>query len=90
MTSNCIYPDLLYKSIRKFYNEQGMAFPFNKSTLCKELMINEFLYKTEKQDRPQIRIINPITKREESVIGILDTKMYIPRHYNENGIIKEQ
>ena len=87
---NCVYPDLLYKQIRSFYNQQGVDFPFNKATICKELMTSGNLYKTEKQERPQIRIINPITKKEESTIGILADKIYIPCRYNESGETKER
>lgn len=85
-----VYPDLLYKKIRDFYRQQGVDFPFNKSTICKELMTNGFLYKTEKQDRPQVRMKNPITQKEETTVGLLTNKIYIPCIYNESGTIKER
>ena len=67
-----------------------MDFPFNQATICKELKNSGYLYMTPKQVRPQIRINNPITKREQSTIGILQEKLYIPCIYNENGELKEK
>ena len=86
----CVYPDLLYKYVRNFYTQQGVNFPINKATMCKELFINDKLYKTEKQDRPQLRIDNPITGKEQSVIAILEKEIYIPCKYNKNGKIEER
>ncbi len=84
---NLVYPDLLYKEIKNFYNQQGIVFPWNKSAMCKELFNQGYLYKTSKQERPQIRRYNPKTKREETFIGILQDKIYITHRYNENGNI---
>lgn len=84
---NYIYPHLLYKAVKNFYNEQGIVFPWNQSTMCKELFNREYLYKTEKQERPQIRRYNPRTKQEETFIGILPDKLHITCRYNENGYI---
>lgn len=84
---NLVYPDLLYKAVKNFYNEQGIAFPWNKATMCKELFNQEYLYKTPKQERPQIRRYNPRSKQEETFIGLLQDKIYITCRYNENGMI---
>lgn len=88
--TNFIFPEILYKKVRDFYRQQGVDFPFNQATICKELKNNGYLYITQKQARPQIRINNPVTKREQSTIGILQEKIYIPCLYNENGILKEK
>lgn len=87
---NMIYPDILYKAVKKFYNEQNVEFPMDKSTMCKELMTNGYLYKSEKQERPQIRRVNPRNKKNETFIGILQDKIYIMHKYNEAGTIKEK
>lgn len=87
---NFVYPDLLYKAVKKFYNEQGMEFPLTKTTMCRELRIKEYLYTTPKQDRPQVRRLNPRTKREETFIGILQDKLNIPYRYNDTGTIMKQ
>ena len=87
---NLIYPDILYKAVKRFYNEQNVEFPLNKTAMCKELMLKGYLYRTEKQDRPQIRRQNPITKKEETFIGILPNKIYIRCRYNDEGIIREK
>lgn len=84
---NLIYPDLLYKALKNFYNEQGITFPWNKSTMCKELFNQGYLYRTEHQERPQIRRYNPRSKQEETFIGLLPDKVHITCRYNENGII---
>lgn len=88
--TNFVFPEILYKKVRDFYRQQGVDFPFNQATICKELKNNGYLYITPKQARPQIRINNPVTKREQSAIGILQEKIYIPCLYNENGILKEK
>lgn len=85
-----IYPDILYKAVKKFYNEQNIEFPMDKTTMCKELMNNGYLYKTEKQERPQIRRLNPRTKVNETFIGILQDKVYIMHRYNDAGTIREK
>ena len=84
---NLVYPDLLYKALKNFYNEQGITFPWNKSTMCKELFNQGYLYRTEHQERPQIRRYNPRSKQEETFIGLLPDKVHITCRYNENGII---
>lgn len=89
-STNFVFPEILYKKIRDFYKQQGVDFPFNQATICKELKNSGYLYMTPKQVRPQIRINNPITKREQSTIGILQEKLYIPCIYNENGELKEK
>lgn len=84
---NLVYPDLLYKAVKNFYNEQGISFPWNKSTMCKELFNQGYLYRTEHQERPQIRRCNPRSKQEETFIGLLQDKVYIACRYLERGII---
>lgn len=84
---NLVYPDLLYKAVKNFYNAQGISFPWNKSTMCKELFNQGYLYRTEHQERPQIRRYNPRSKQEETFIGLLPDKVYITCRYIENGII---
>ena len=84
---NYVYPDKLYIAVKKFYNEQGVTFPWNQTTMCKELFNQGYLYKTPKQERPQVRRKNPITQREESFIGLLQDKVYIACRYLERGII---
>lgn len=84
---NLVYPDLLYKALKNFYNEQGITFPWNKSTMCKELFNQGYLYRTEHQERPQIRRYNPRSQQEETFIGLLPDKVHITCRYNEKGII---
>lgn len=84
---NFVYPDLLYKAVKKFYSEQGIEFPLTKTAMCKDLMLKEYLYKTPKQDRPQVRRLNPRTKREETFIGLLQDKINITYRYNDSGFI---
>lgn len=84
---NLIYPDLLYKSVKNFYSQQGLLFPWNQSEMCKELFTQGFLYKTGKQGRPQIRRPNPRTNREETFIGVLQDKIDIACRYRHQGII---
>ena len=84
---NLVYPNLLDKAIRSFYNQQGIVFPWNQATMCKELFNQGYLYKTDKQERPQIRRYNPRTKQEETFIGVLQNEIYIACRYVENGII---
>lgn len=81
---NFVYPDLLYKAIKDYYNKQGIAFPWNKSTMCKELFLGGYLYQTEKQDRPQIRRKNPKTGKEETFIGLKQEKLHITYRYLQN------
>lgn len=87
---NLVYPDLLYKAVKKFYNEQGVEFPWSCTAMCQELYENGILYKTAKQERPQIRRKNPRSKKEESFIGILQNKIYITCRYNDGGVIREK
>lgn len=82
-----IYPDRLYKVIRNFYASQGTEFQWSKATMCRELFLQGYLYKTENQDRPCIRRENPRTKMKESFLGILPKKMKITCRYIRNGEI---
>lgn len=84
---NLVYPDLLYKAIMSFYSQQGLSFPWKQSTMCTELLNQGFLYKTPKQNRPQMYIKNPRSSRTNSFIGILADKIHITCRYNENGSI---
>ena len=84
---NLIYPDLLYKSVKNFYSQQGLLFPWNQSEMCKELFTQGYLYKTGKQERPQISRFNPRTNRLETFIGVLQDKIDIACRYRHQGII---
>lgn len=87
---NLVYPDLLYKAIKDFYNQQGKVFPWNQGTMCKELFNGGYLYKTEKQQRPAFRRRDPKTGQETSFIGILQDKLHITfRHLKDRHIITE-
>ena len=39
-----IYPNLLYKEIKNYYNQQGLLFPWNQAEMCKELFTQDYLY----------------------------------------------
>ena len=84
---NWIYPELLYKAVKNFYQQQGTIFPWNKATLCRKLFEKKYLYTTAKQERPQVRRGNPITNKEESFIGIPKEKIDIPCRYLYRGTI---
>ena len=55
--------------------------------MCKELFNQGYLYRTEHQERPQIRRYNPRSQQEETFIGLLPDKVHITCRYNEKGII---
>lgn len=84
---NLIYPKLLHKAIVNFYDEQGIIFPWSETRMCRELLNEKYLYRTDKQDRPRIRRNNAKTKREESFLGVPQSKIHIACRYLEQGYI---
>ena len=52
--------------------------------MCKELFLGDYLYQTEKQDRPQIRRKNPKTGKEETFIGLKQEKLHITYRFLHN------
>ena len=82
-----IYPDLLYKEVKNFYNQQGLLFPWTQADMCKDLFVQDYLYKTGKQMRPQVRRYNPRTDKEETFIGLLDARVNIACRFKKQGII---
>ena len=82
-----VQPDLLFNKIKGFYNRQNEIFPLTKSMMCKELMEQGYLYTSSKQERPQIRRENPVTKKEQTFIGILTDKIFINCKKNDGGRI---
>ena len=82
-----VQPDLLFNKIKGFYNRQNEIFPLTKSMMCKELMEQGYLYTSSKQERPQIRRENPVTKKEQTFIGILADKIFINCKKNDGGRI---
>ena len=84
---NLVYPDLLYKAIKNYFNQQGKIFPWNQGTMCKELLLGGYLYQTEKQNRPQVRRKDPKTGKDMSFICILQDKLHITYRYRKDGHI---
>ena len=82
-----IYPEDIYNAIKKFYQQQGTVFPWNKSTFYRKLFEEKYLYTTPKQGRPQISRKDPITNKEKSFLGVLQEKIYIPCRYLDRGIM---
>lgn len=48
-------PNVLYKEVVKFYNEQGIKFPISKPALLKYLENEGYLYRTPKSDRRTVK-----------------------------------
>ena len=72
-----LYPDVLYKSVLKFFREQDINFPLNAGALWKELENNGYLHTTPKKSRPQVQKRNPKTNRDQSFIPLLQDKISI-------------